>query len=238
MELSLNKDNRLIDSTDLSNATVTVNESLNNAINTELKKMDLQDNIITKVKNGFSNGKTKELISDTIDGALKAVLKSTMNVKARTVNNFKDFGKAIRDSNLKAGLKSALKIGVDSIKGVPASVKKVVRDGVDLILGDTFDNELQKVMTKNKNTISRIDKKCSEFEKAFSANNEKDMKKYANSISKDLDKISLISNTVDKGREVVNRYELIKNKGSTELSSIERELCEKLTQLKTENINV
>lgn len=229
MELNLNKDNKLIDNTELSNAAATVNESLNNAINTELGKMNLQDNVITKVKNGLNNEKTKGLISTTIDGALKAVLKSTMNVKARTVNNFKDLGKAIRDSNLKNGLKSALKIGVDSIKGIPTSVKKVVRDGVDLILGDTFDNELQKVMTKNKNTLSRIDKKCNEFEKAFSSNNEKDMKKYANSISKDLDKISLISNTVDRGKEIVNRYELIKNKGSTELSSIERELCEKLT---------
>lgn len=229
MELNLNKDNKLIDNTELSNAATTVNESLNNAINTELGKMNLQDNVITKVKNGLNNEKTKGLISSTIDGALKAVLKSTMNVKARTVNNFKDLGKAIRDSNLKNGLKSALKIGVDSIKGIPTSVKKVVRDGVDLILGDTFDNELQKVMTKNKNTLSRIDKKCNEFEKAFSSNNEKDMKKYANSISKDLDKISLISNTVDRGKEIVNRYELIKNKGSTELSSIERELCEKLT---------
>lgn len=228
MELILNRDNKLEIGTELRNASTTVNESLNNAIDTGLKKMELQDNIITKIKNGFSSAKTKGLISDTIDSALKAVLKNTMGVKARTVDNFKNLGKAIRDSNLKAGLKSVLNIGVDSVKGIPSSVKSIVREGIDLILGDTFDDELQKVMTKNKNTLSRINKKCDEFEKAFSTNNEKDMKKYVNSISKDLDKISLISNTIDRGKEIVNRYELMKNKGSTELSSIERELCAKL----------
>lgn len=228
MELTLNRDNKLEIGTELRNASTTVNESLNNAIDSGLKKMDLKDNIITKIKNGFSSEKTKGLISDTIDSALKTVLKNTMGVKARTVDNFKNLGKAIRDSNLKAGLKSVLNIGVDSIKGIPSSVKSVVREGIDLILGDTFDDELQKVMTKNKNTLSRINKKCDEFEKAFSANNEKDMKKYVNSISKDLEKISLISNTIDRGKEIINRYELMKNKGSTELSSIERELCAKL----------
>ncbi len=228
MELSLNRDNKLEVSTELRNASTTVNESLDNAINTGLMKMDLKDNMITKIKNGFSNEKTKSLISDTINTALKAVLKNTIGMKARTFDNFRNLGKAIRDSNLKSGLKSALNIGIDSIKGIPTGVKSIVREGIDLILGDTFDDELQKVMTKNKNTLSRINKKCDEFEKAFSNNNERDMKKYVNAISKDLDKISLISNTIDRGKEIINRYELMKNKGSTELSSIERELCAKL----------
>ena len=228
MELSLNRDNKLEVGTELRNASTTVNESLDNAINTGLMKMDLKDNMITKIKNGFSNEKTRSLISDTINTALKAVLKNTIGMKARTFDNFRNLGKAIRDSNLKSGLKSVLNIGVDSIKGIPTGVKSIMREGIDLILGDTFDDELQKVMTKNKNTLSRINKKCDEFEKAFSNNNEKDMKKYVNAISKDLDKISLISNTIDRGKEIVNRYELMKNKGSTELSSIECELCAKL----------
>ena len=75
---------------------------------------------------------------------------------------------------------------------------------------------------------NKIDKKCDNFEKALEENNEKDMKKYANGISKDLEKISLISQTVDRGREILNKYELMQNKGSTELSSIEQELCMKL----------
>ena len=189
MELSLNRDNKLEVSTELRNASTTVNESLDNAINTGLMKMDLKDNMITKIKDGFSNEKTKSLISDTINTALKAVLKNTIGMKARTFDNFRNLGKAIRDSDLKSGLKSALNIGVDSIKGIPTGVKSIVREGIDLILGDTFDDELQKVMTKNKNTLSRINKKCDEFEKAFSNNNEKDMKKYVNGIAKDLDKV-------------------------------------------------
>ena len=62
MELSLNRDNKLEVSTELRNASTTVNESLDNAINTGLMKMDLKDNMITKIKDGFSNEKTKSLI--------------------------------------------------------------------------------------------------------------------------------------------------------------------------------
>ena len=46
MELSLNRDNKLEVSTELRNASTTVNESLDNAINTGLMKMDLKDNMI------------------------------------------------------------------------------------------------------------------------------------------------------------------------------------------------
>ena len=83
MELSLNRDNKLEVSAELRNASTTVNESLDNAINTGLMKMDLKDNMITKIKDGFSNEKTKSLISDTINTALKAVLKNTIGMKAR-----------------------------------------------------------------------------------------------------------------------------------------------------------
>ena len=79
-------------------------------------------------------------------------------------------------------------------------------------------------MVKQKNTLARIDKKCNEFDKALENNDEKNMKKYANSINKDLEKISLISSTIDRGKEIVNKYELMKNKGSTELNSVEQEL--------------
>ena len=78
------------------------------------------------------------------------------------------------------------------------------------------------------NTLTRINSKCDNFEKAFLKNDEKGMKKYVEGISKDLEKVSLISKTIDRGKEILNRYELMKNKGSTELSSIEQELLKKI----------
>lgn len=228
MDLSLTRDNILDIDDNIKNAMTTVKETFENSLEKGLDKLNLEKGVLSKIKSGLKDFNVKEVAADTIDTALKSSLKSIAGIKARTVDNIQDLGRAIRDSNLKGGLKSILNIGIDSIKELPTSIKNVVKDGIDLVLGDTFDNELQEVMTKQKNTLSKIDKKCDGFEKALEDNNEKDMKKYANGIAKDLEKVSLISQTVDRGREILNKYELMQNKGSTELSSIEQELCMKL----------
>lgn len=228
MELDLFRNNSIDISDTIKNATTTVSETFNNVLDKGLAKLDVEEGFLDKIKNGLEKFDIKKVASDTIDTALKSTLKTVAGVKAKTVDTLQDLGKAIRDADLKGGLKSVINIGIDSIKGIPSSIKNVVTDGIDLILGDTFDDELKKVMTKQKNTLSRIDKKCDEFEKALTENDEKSMKKYANAISKELEKISLISQTIDRGKEIVNRYELMKNKGSTELTSIEQELCKQL----------
>lgn len=229
MELDLFRENSVDFGNVIKNATSTVSETFNNALDKGLNQLDVEENFLDKIKNGLEKFDIKKVAVDTIDAALKSTLKTVAGVKAKTVDMMQDLGKAIRDSDLKGGLKNVLNIAVDSIKGIPSSIKKVAIDGIDLILGDTFDDELKKIMTKQKNTLSRIDKKCDEFEKALSENDEKSMKKHANSISKELEKISLISQTIDRGKEIVNRYELMKNKGSIELTSIEQELCKQLS---------
>lgn len=228
MELSLLRNDSFNISDTIKNATATVSETFNNALDKGLDKLNVEENFLDKIKDGLAKFDIKKVASESIDTALKSTLKTVAGMKAKTVDTLQDLGKAIRDSDLKGGLKSVLNMGVESIKGIPSSIKKVVTDGIDLILGDTFDDELKKVMTKQKNTLSRIDKKCDEFEKALNENDEKSMKKHVNSISKDLEKISLISQTIDRGKEIINRYELMKNKGSTELTSIEQELCKQL----------
>lgn len=228
MELSLNRGIDLNMSDAVKNATTTVNQAFNNALDKGMDKLDLDNGVISKIKEGFKKFNIKEVASNTIDTAMKSTLKSIAGIKAKTVDNIKDLGKAIRDSNLKAGLKSVINIGVDSMKGIPTVAKKIVKNGVDLILGETFDDELKRVMTTNKNTLSRLNQKCENFEKAFKNNDEKGMKKYVNGISKDLEKISLISETINRGKEILNRYELMKNKGSTQLSQVEQELLKQL----------
>lgn len=225
MELELTKSMNMDFMDNIKNAVSTVTETFNNSVNEGLKKMNLKDGLFSNVKEGLEKFNLKEVAADTIDTALKSSLKSVAGVKAKTVDSLQEIGKAIRDCDLKGGLKEVLNIGIDSIKSIPTSIKNVVKDGVDLILGDTFDNELQKVMVKQKNTLNRIDKKCNEFDKALENGDEKAMKKYAESISKELEKISLISTTIDRGRGIVNQYELMKNKNSTELTSVEQELC-------------
>lgn len=229
MELTLNRGLELPVSDAVKNATTTVTEAFDNAVAKGVEGLSLENGILAKVKEGFQKFNLKDVASQTIDTAMKTTLKSVAGMKAKTVDNIKDIGKAIRDSNLKAGLKGVINIAVDHMKGIPTAAKSVVKSGVDLILGETFDDELKRVMTTNKNTLSRIDAKCKSFEEALQKNDEKGMKKYANGIAKDLEKISLISETINKGKEVVNRYALMQNKGSTQLSQVEQELLQKIS---------
>lgn len=229
MELELNRGLDLNVSDAVKNAGITISNAFNNALDKGIDKLNLENGVISKIKDGFQKFNIKDVASKTIDTAMKSTLKSVAGVKAKTVDNIKNLGKAIRDSNLKAGLKSVINIGVDSMKGIPTVAKKVVKDGVDLILGDTFDDELKRVMTTNKNTLSRLNQKCEKFEKAFKEQDEKGMKKYVQGITKDLEKISLISETINRGKEIINRYELMKNKGSTNISAVEQDLLKQIS---------
>lgn len=228
MELEITRNNDISVDDSILNAASTVKEAFNNTLDKGLNNLNVEAGMLDKVKEGLKKVNVKEVASNTIDTALKSTLKMAVGAKAKTVDTFKNIGKAIRDCDLKEGLKNVVHLGVDAIKGIPTSIKNVVKDGVDLVLGDTFDDELQKVMVKQKNTLSRLDKKCDNFEKALNDNNEKDMKKYIKGINSDLEKISLISNTIDRAKGILNQYELMQNKGSTELNSIEQELCKKL----------
>lgn len=229
MELELNRGINLNVSDAIKNATTTVSEAFNNALDKGINKLDLQNNVVNKVKDGFKKFNIKDVASKTIDTAMKTTLKSVAGVKASAVNDIKDIGKAIRDSNLKSGLRGVINLGVDSMKGIPSAVKKIVKGGTDLILGETFDDELKRVMTTNKNTLARMNKKCDSFEKAYNEKDEKGMKKYAEGITKDLEKVSLISQTINRGKEIVNRYELMKNKGSTNISKVEQDLLKQIS---------
>ena len=135
MELNITRDNILDIDDNIKNAITTVKETFDNSLQKGLDKLNLENGIVSKVKSGLKEFDVKEVAADTIDTALKSTLKGIAGIKARTVDNIQDLGKAIRDSNLKGGLKSILNIGIDSIKELPTSIKNVVKDGVDLILG-------------------------------------------------------------------------------------------------------
>lgn len=228
MNLEILKDKEIVIDDNIKNATSTIEQTFNNAFDKTVQNADDGSDWFSKIKNGIEKVNVKKVASDAIDTVVKGTLKTVTGMKAKTIDSLQDLGKSIRNSDIKGVLKNTINIGVDNIKTLPIAVKKAINGLVDLTLGDTFDNELDKVMTKQKKTLNRIDKKCDNFDKALLENNEKDMKKYANSISKDLEKISLISETIDRGKNIVNQYELMKNKGSIALSTIEQELCKQL----------
>ena len=83
-------------------------------------------------------------------------------------------------------------------------------------------------MKKQQNTISRINKKCTQMEEAFKSNDVKTLDRLAKTLKSDVEKVMPIQEVINKGVNMINRYELFKNKNGTELSNTELEICQKL----------
>lgn len=204
-----------------------VSNAFNNSVENGLEKIDVSTDIKNTVKDALRKEEFKSAGMQAVEAALRIGAKA-IGINTSTFNSAKQIIEALKAGDLKKGLAGALDIGIDLIKGVPADAKKLIKSSKNLILGNSLDSELTKVMEKQKHTIDRLDKKCNKFDEALSKNDEQEMSKQIKSIKNDLDKVMLIENTINRARSIVNQYELMQNKGVYELSKVEYEVCEKM----------
>ena len=151
-----------------------------------------------------------------------------MGMKTSTFNSLKSILEAVKEGDLKKGLTAGFNVVISLLK-VPTTAKTILKNGKDLVINQVFDDELQTVMTKQKNTISRIDKKCIQMEEAFQKNDVKTLDRVAKTLKTDLEKVMPIQNVIAKGQNILNQYELYKNKGNQQLTNEKKELCLKLS---------
>ena len=132
---------------------------------------------------------------------------------------------AVKEGDLKKGLASGLNVIISSLK-VPTTAKTLLKNGKNLILDQIFDDELKTLMSKQKNTISRINKKCVQMENAFKLDDTKTLDRVSKTLKTDLEKVMPIKEVIEKGNSILNRYLLYKSKGTVALTQTEKELCE------------
>ena len=214
----------------LDKQSVNIFENIGTAFSNAVKKgselINFPDNLGETVKNGLEKIDLKEIGASAVENALKTGMKS-LGMKTSTFNNLKDIVNAVKEGNLKGGLESGLDIAINLLK-VPTTAKTFLKSGKNLILDNIFEDELKTIMTKQKNTMSRINKKCIQIEEAFKNNDTKTLDKVAKTLKMDLEKVMPIQEVIERGHSTLNKYNLYKNKGGAELTQMERELCEKL----------
>ncbi len=226
LSLNLNevKDLALTDNT--KNIVSNIGEAFANAVKKGAEKLDYPTNIGSLVKEGFEKINLGEIGEKAVEEALKLGL-NKLGIKTSTFNNLKDVFEAVKEGDVKKGFSSGLNVAIDLLK-VPQVAKTIIKEGKNIILGKTLDDELQNVMKKQQKTISRIDKKCTQMEEAFKNNDTKTLDKVYKSLKTDVENVMPIKDVIDRGNSMLNRYELFKNKGGVELTKTELELCEKL----------
>ena len=228
LTLSLNqaKDLSLVDQS--KNIISNIGTAFSNAVKNGTSKLEFPDNLGEKVKEGLSKIDLGEIGGKAAETALKTGL-SKLGIKSNTFNSVKQIFEAVKEGDLKKGLSSGLNVAIDFLK-VPTIAKNIIKEGKDLILGKTLDDELKTIMKKQQNTVSRINNKCKQMEEAFNNNDTKTLEKVYKTLKTDVNNVMPIKDVIDKGVAMLNRYELYMNKGNKDLTQTELELCNKLTK--------
>lgn len=226
LNLDLNNEKEITLDKQSGNIFSNIATAFSNAVKKGVDMIDFPDDLGEAVKSGLEKIDLKEIGSSAVESALKTGMKS-LGMKTSTFNNLKDIVNAVKEGSLKNGLDSGLDIAINLLK-VPTAAKTFLKSGKNLILDNVFEDELKSVMAKQKNTISRINKKCMQIEEAFKNNDVKTMDRVAKTLKTDLEKVMPIQEVIEKGHSTLNKYNLYKNKGNIELTQIEQELCEKL----------
>lgn len=226
LTLDLNKDKEISITEQAGNILNGISSAFSNAVKKGTEKLNFPENVGELVKESVGKIDLKEIGSSAVESALKTGMKN-LGMKSSTFNNLKDIFDAVKSGNLKEGLEAGLNIAISALK-IPTTAKTLLKNGKNLILDQVFEDELKKLMEKQKNTISRIDKKCIQMEEAFKTNDTKTLDRVAKTLKTDLEKVMPIQEVITKGSTILNQYQLYKNKGTIELSQIEKELCQQL----------
>lgn len=224
LSLDLNKEKEISLGEQAGNILSNISNAFSNAVKKGTELIDFPDNLGESVKQGLEKIDLKEIGASAVESALKSGMKS-LGMKASTFNSLKNIFDAVKEGDLKKGLASGLNVVISSLK-VPTTAKTLLKNGKNLILDQVFDDELKTLMTKQKNTISRINKKCVQMEDAFKIDDKKTLDRVAKTLKTDLEKVMPIKDVIDKGNSILNRYQLYKSKGTTAITETEKELCE------------
>ncbi len=227
LSLSLNDAKSLSLDNQAKNIVTNIGEAFSKAVQKGTEKISFPDNLSDVVKDGLKKVDLKEIGGKAAESALKEGMKS-LGMKSTTFTSIKGIFDAVKEGDLKKGITNGLNIVINSIK-VPKVAKSLLKDGKNFIVDKLFDDELKSLMKKQQNTISRIDKKCKEMEEAFKTNDTKTLDKVAKSLKKDVESVMPIQDVIKRGTDMINRYDLFKNKNGTQLTPSELEVCQKLS---------
>lgn len=226
LELNLGKNDEIVLTEESNNIFKNISEAFSNAMKKCEELLQIPDEYKDIVKEGFDKIDLKEIANSATEGALRSGMKS-LGMKVSTFDNIKELFEAIKEGDLKKGLSEGIDLAVSAFK-IPTALKNTIKSGKTLILDKAFEDELKVVMEKQKNTISRINKKCEQIEKAIEESDLKTIEKVSKTLKNDLKKVMPIENVIQRGKEILNQCELYKNKDNRGLSQQEIELCKKL----------
>lgn len=193
-----------------------VDKTINNLTKTlekniadEVEKLNFEKSVWEKI----SKSKFKDIVKVAIEAVLKGVLKKKFNINYKTFDEAKEVIKNAMDGNLKEAIKSSSDIAVDKIPAIDSTSKLAIKRVKNAVIDKTIDSEKYEIINKQTKVLNRISKNCDELDEALNLNEIETIKKKATAIKKDLKEILPIRETINRAQNVLDQYELWKNKG-------------------------
>jgi hypothetical protein len=226
LTLELSKTNNLNFESNTDNIFTNITNAFGKAIDRGIDLFSLPDELSNNIKKGIKDYDYGGLVMDVASAAIKQGMKK-VGIKTSSFEDLVQIKEAIVEGDLKKGLSNVLDIVIDNVKLIPEGIKEIIKGGKDRILGTTFDKELDTVLQKQKNTLTRLNKNCDKLEISISENNFKSIDKLVVLIKSDLNKIMPVEGIITRARSLLSENELRTNKQSS-LTDEELELCRKL----------
>ena len=192
--LSLNDAKELTLDKQAQNIITNIGEAFSNAVKKGSEKLSLPDDLGNAVKEGFEKIDLGEIGGKAAETALKVGL-NKLGIKSNTFTSVKQIFEAVKEGDLKKGLSSGLNVAINLLK-VPTVAKTILKEGKELILNQTLDDELKNLMKKQQNTVTRINNKCNQMEEAFKNNDTKTLSKVYKSLKKDVEAVMPIKDVI------------------------------------------
>ena len=192
--LSLNDAKELTLDKQALNIITNIGEAFSNAVKKGSEKLSLPDDLGNAVKEGFEKIDLGEIGGKAAETALKVGL-NKLGIKSNTFTSVKQIFEAVKEGDLKKGLSSGLNVAINLLK-VPTVAKTILKEGKELILNQTLDDELKNLMKKQQNTVTRINNKCNQMEEAFKNNDTKTLSKVYKSLKKDVEAVMPIKDVI------------------------------------------
>lgn len=211
-----------------------IGKTINNAIDIGLKTIlpDLIENQIIDVKNELIKNGLKAGIDTAIESAIN-LGKSTVGIFTGNFENMSQVRTAIADGGIIDTVSDVLDNVINKTyqKGyINRSISSVIKNGKNVLL-ENISKDIKSKIDEQTNIEENLNRYIDNWKEFYNNKDFDGMSKEYNKIQKRIEELIPLENILKKSRELETIHNLIKNNGQNfELSNIEKELIEKLSQ--------
>jgi len=203
----------------------------NYAIDFGLKTIlpDYMENEVIEIKDAFIQGGIKEGVNSAVENAID-VGKNILGISDVEFKNINDVKDVLQQGEVTEKLANTIENVVDVLEKtniIPENVADLIKEGKNIFF-DSLDNNLNKEMSNQIESVEKIEKYINNWEKYYNDKNIEKLNKKYNKIEKQMNKIMPLKNILENVKKIQNINELIKNNDNFNFDKVYLDLAKNI----------